>query len=52
MGRLWDHAQPVDMSWIDYLSHEALALNGTFDGIVRTVLMSDAFRSRQPAALP
>jgi hypothetical protein len=52
MGRLWDHKQPLDMSWIDYLSHEALLLNGTFDGIVRTVLMSDTFRSRQPAAIP
>jgi hypothetical protein len=52
MGRLWDHKQAIDMSWIDYLSHEALQLNGTFDGIVRTVLMSDAFRSRQPAAIP
>jgi hypothetical protein len=49
IGRLLDRHSPLDASWIDYLSHEALARNGSFDGIIRTVVSSEAFRSRQPA---
>ncbi len=49
IGRLLDRSSPVDSGWIDYLSNQALSHDGSFDGIVRAVVSSEAFRSRQPA---
>lgn len=46
IGRLLD--QPDDGNWISYLSARAKAADGSLPTILRTVLMSDAFRSRQP----
>lgn len=49
MGRLFHRTDPLDAGWIDYLSNQALAHNGSFSGIIRSVVSSEAFRSRQPA---
>src|SRR5450432_3795050 len=46
IGRLLD--QPSDGEWIGYLSAKATATDGSLPSIIRSVLMSDAFRSRQP----
>jgi hypothetical protein len=46
IGRLLD--QPSDGQWIGYLASRAQATDGSLPSIIRTVLLSDAFRSRQP----
>ena len=46
IGRLLD--QPSDGEWIGYLSAKATATDGSLPSIIRSVMMSDAFRSRQP----
>jgi Protein of unknown function (DUF1592)/Protein of unknown function (DUF1588)/Protein of unknown function (DUF1587)/Protein of unknown function (DUF1595)/Protein of unknown function (DUF1585) len=46
IGRLL--VQPDDGQWIGYLSARAQATDGSLRSIIRTVLLSDAFRSRQP----
>jgi hypothetical protein len=48
IGRLLN--QPDDGAWIGYLSAKAQAAGGSLPSIIRTVVMSDAFRSRQPGA--
>jgi hypothetical protein len=46
IGRLLD--QPNDGQWVGYLSARAQATDGSLPSIIRTVVLSDAFRSRQP----
>jgi hypothetical protein len=46
IGRLMD--QPDDPSWIAYLAAHAQATDGSLPSIIKTVVMSDAFRSRMP----
>ncbi len=46
IGRLLN--QSSDGQWIGYLSAQAQATDGSLASIIRTVLLSDAFRSRQP----
>jgi hypothetical protein len=46
IGRLM--LQPDDGQWIGYLSAKAMATDGSLSSLVRAVVMSDAFRSRQP----
>jgi hypothetical protein len=46
IGRLM--LQPDDGQWIGYLSAKAQATDGSLPSIIRSVVMSDAFRSRQP----
>lgn len=48
IGRLLD--QPDDGAWIGYLSAKAQAAGGSLSNIIHTVVLSDAFRSRQPGA--
>ena len=50
IGRLFHREDSRDAGWIDYLAHEALSRNGSFDGIVRAVLLSETFRSRTAVA--
>jgi Protein of unknown function (DUF1592)/Protein of unknown function (DUF1588)/Protein of unknown function (DUF1587)/Protein of unknown function (DUF1595)/Protein of unknown function (DUF1585) len=45
IGRLLD--QPDDNQWLDYISSHAQLADGSMRSIIRTVLLSDAFRSRQ-----
>jgi hypothetical protein len=49
IGRLMN--QPDDVSWANYLSHQAQATNGSLGAIIRDVILSDAFRSRQAASM-
>lgn len=46
VGRLLD--QQDDPQWIAYLSGHAQATDGSLTSIIRTVVQSDAFRSRRP----
>ena len=46
IGRLLN--QPNDGAWIGYLTARAQATDGSLASIIRTVLLSDAFRSRLP----
>jgi hypothetical protein len=48
IGRLL--LQPSDGQWIGYLSARAMATDGSLPSIIRTVLLSDAFRSRKAGA--
>jgi hypothetical protein len=47
IGRLMN--QPDDTNWANYLAHQAQAANGSLSSVIRSVLSSEAFRSRQPA---
>jgi hypothetical protein len=44
IGRLLD--QPDDGQWVGYLSAQAQSSDGSLTSIIRSVVMSDAFRSR------
>jgi hypothetical protein len=46
IGRLMDQKDDVD--WANYLAQQAQVANGSLGSVVRTVLTSEAFRSRQP----
>jgi hypothetical protein len=48
IGRLL--LQPADGQWIGYLSSRAMAGDGSLPSIIRTVVLSDAFRSRKAGA--
>ncbi|HYO94893.1 MAG TPA: DUF1592 domain-containing protein [Polyangiaceae bacterium] len=48
IGRLLNQAD--DKQWVDYVSATAQKSDGTLRSIIRSVLLSDAFRSRQSAA--
>ncbi|MES1208612.1 MAG: DUF1585 domain-containing protein, partial [Pseudomonadota bacterium] len=48
IGRLL--TQPDDGKWIGFLSARAQGADGSLPSIIRAVLTSDAFRSRQAAA--
>ncbi len=45
IGRLMN--QVDDVSWANYLAHEAVAANGSLGSLVNSVLLSPAFRTRQ-----
>lgn len=45
IGRLLD--QPDDGQWLDYLSGHANLADGSLRSVIRTVLLSEAYRSRQ-----
>jgi hypothetical protein len=49
VGRLLN--QRDDDAWVSYLSGSARAAGGSFRKIIRTVMLSEAFRSRQSRAL-
>lgn len=46
IGRLLN--QEPDAAWIAFLAQQAAAQNGSLTSIIRSVLLSQAFRSRQP----
>ena len=46
IGRLMN--QPDDANWANYLAQQAQTTDGSLGTIVRTVISSEAFRSRQP----
>lgn len=50
IGRLISHDE--DTPWLDGLSTRAQASGASFGSIIRAVLLSDAFRSRQAGATP
>ncbi|MES1209794.1 MAG: DUF1588 domain-containing protein, partial [Pseudomonadota bacterium] len=45
IGRLM--SQPDDPKWVAYLSAQAAVANGSWPSLIRSVVLSDAFRSRQ-----
>ncbi len=49
IGRLLN--QSDDVAWASYLSGRSLAAGGSLSSVIRTVLLSDGFRSRQQQAL-
>ncbi len=49
IGRLFNQAG--DAAWVDHLAGQAWAANGSLPSIIRAVVMSDSFRSRQPRAM-
>jgi hypothetical protein len=49
IGRLMN--QPDDAAWANYLSGRSLAGGGSLPGLIRTVVLSDSFRSRQQQPL-
>ena len=46
IGRLMN--QPDDANWASYLAQQAQVANGSLGSVLRTVMLSEAFRSRQP----
>ncbi len=46
IGRLMD--QKDDVAWANYLAEQSKTANGSLSSVVRAVLTSEAFRSRQP----
>jgi hypothetical protein len=48
VGRLLN--QRDDGAWVNYLANRSIASGGSLKAIIRTVMLSDGFRSRQ--ALP
>lgn len=46
IGRLMN--QPDDANWASYLAQQANTANGSLGSVIRTVMLSEAFRSRQP----
>jgi len=47
IGRLMN--QPDDANWANFLAQQAqLTNNGSLGSVIRTVLLSEAFRSRSP----
>lgn len=49
VGRLLN--QRDDATWVSYLANRASTANGSLSNVMRAVLMSESFRSRQPAGL-
>jgi hypothetical protein len=49
VGRLLN--QPDDTTWVRYLAGRAAGAGGSLKAVIRTVMMSDAFRSRQARAM-
>jgi hypothetical protein len=49
IGRLMN--QPNDDDWANYLAQQAQTANGSLGSLIRTVLSSEAFRSRQAGPL-